>query len=415
MSKYIYIVGNFLYIVALQLAALWNKKAKLWVNGRKNWENELSSFCKKNTKKTIWMHCASLGEFEQGRPLLEKIKTEYPNYSFIITFFSPSGYTIQKNYEAADAVFYLPINNAKNGTSFINLLKPRLVIWVKYDYWDNYLFQLKKQQIPTLLISAKFNESQPFFKFYGDYWVSILNNFSHLFVQDETSIQLLKKIGIEQATIGGDTRFDRVIEIAKANAVNEKIEKFCSTNKVLIAGSTWLEDEEEICHFANKNIDIKFIIAPHHIEESRVQEIEKLFKHTVRYSQFENQIEANVLILDNIGILSSIYKYATIAFVGGGFGGDGVHNVLEPAAYSKPIIYGPTYEKYKEAIDLIEEEASFTIDNALEFEEVCTELLEDDELYNTACNNAKNYIEKNKGSSNLIFNYISENRLLTKL
>ncbi len=415
LSKYLYAFGNFCYINAIKVASLWNKKAKQWINGRINWEGELQDFCKKNTKKTIWMHCASLGEFEQGRPVLEKLKNDYPSYSFVLTFFSPSGFSIQKDYKYADAIFYLPINNKKNASLFIDYIKPTLVVWIKYDYWDNFLFELKKQNIPTILVSAKFNKAQPFFKFFGFYWISILKSFTHIFVQDNDSMQLLKSIGINNTTIGGDTRFDRVIEIVESKVRIEKVENFCCNKNVIIAGSTWLEDEEEICHYANKNKDIKFIIAPHHIDESRLQEIEKLFKHTIRYSKLENNTNANVLIINNIGLLSVLYQYATIAYVGGGFGGDGVHNVLEPAAYGKPIIYGPTYEKYKEAIDLIECEVAYSIDNAIEFEEICMELIEDNILHKTASEKAKKYVEENKGSTKFIVNYISENRLLTKL
>jgi 3-deoxy-D-manno-octulosonic-acid transferase len=415
MSKFLYFIGNFCYTKAIYIASMWNKKAKLWVNGRKNWESQIVDFCNKNSKKIVWMHCASLGEFEQGRPVLEKLKATYPNYSFILTFFSPSGYSIQKNNKEVDGVFYLPVNNAKNASLFIQHLQPVLVVWVKYDYWDNFLFELKKQKIPVVLISAKFNINQPFFKFYGTYWITILHCFSHIFVQDKNSIDLLKSIAINHCTIGGDTRFDRVIEIAKNRISHNKIELFCTTKNVIVAGSTWLEDEEEICHFANKNKNIKFIIAPHHIDESRLLEVEKLFKHTIRYAQLKNETDCNVLIIDNIGMLSSLYQYATIAYIGGGFGGDGVHNVLEPAAYGKPILYGPTYEKYTEAIDLVEMEAAYSIENAIEFEEVCIELLEDKILQKITGEKAKKYVQDNIGSSNFIVNYISENRLLTKL
>jgi 3-deoxy-D-manno-octulosonic-acid transferase len=415
LSALIYHLGNFFYIAAIKLASLWNAKAKKWILGRKQGSNQIEAFAKNNPQNTtIWMHCASLGEFEQGRPLIENIKKQQPNTKILITFFSPSGYEVQKNYTGADSILYLPINTKQSAIDFIDAINPHLVIWVKYDYWSHYLLQLKEKNIPTLLISAKFRNSQPFFKWYGSYWKKLLSCFTQIFVQDEASIKLLQHIHIDHITLVGDTRFDRVLAIVQQHNEISIAQTFCGNHKTIVAGSTWEEDEEELCHFANNNLHIKFIIAPHQIEEDRLKDIEKLFKHSMRFSQYQTNATANVLIIDNIGMLSTLYKYGTICYIGGGFGGNGVHNILEAAVYGKPILFGPEYEKYKEATDLVELEGAFEIENAIELEEVINELFEDPELYKTTCAISQKYVQTNAGSSQKIMDYVVANRLLTK-
>jgi 3-deoxy-D-manno-octulosonic-acid transferase len=415
LSAFIYHLGNFFYTTAIQLASLWNAKAKKWVSGRKQDKDKFEALAKNSSSNnTIWMHCASLGEFEQGRPLLENIKAQQPNTKIVISFFSPSGYEVQKNYAGADFMLYLPINSKQHAIDFIEAVKPNLVIWVKYDYWSHYLLQLKEKNIPTLLISAKFRNGQPFFKWYGGYWKRLLNCFTQIFVQDEASIKLLQHINIEHTTLVGDTRFDRVLAIAAQHNEISIAQSFCGNYNTIVAGSTWEEDEEELCHFANNNLHLKFIIAPHQIEEDRLKDIEKLFKHSIRYSQYQTNHTANVLIIDNIGMLSTLYKYGTICYVGGGFGGDGVHNILEAAVYGKPILFGPEYEKYKEAIDLVELEGAFEIENAIELEEIINELLTDSEFYKNTCTISKKYVNNHAGSSQKIMDYVTANRLLTK-
>jgi 3-deoxy-D-manno-octulosonic-acid transferase len=413
MSKSLYKLGNFFYFAAIKVASAWSTKAKSWVQGRKNWKDELLDFCNNNTSPIIWMHSASLGEFEQGRPLIENIKKQYPNYKFVVTFFSPSGYNIQKNYEHADYVCYLPINSKSNAHFFIETLQPNMVLWIKYDYWSNFLIALKNKKIPTYLVSATFREQQPFFNWYGGYWVKLLQQFTHCFVQNEKSKSLLKSINIE-STVTGDTRFDRVNTIAKEHYENKIVAHFIGTKKCIIAGSSWSEDEEEFCHFANKNKDVVFIVAPHHINEDRLSQIEALMPNAVRYSQYnytENEL-CNVLIIDNIGMLSYLYRYATVCIIGGGFGGDGLHNTLEAAVYGKPLLYGPAYDKHKEAVDLIDLEAAFEVENAIDFEEILNELLHNEALYQKACNAAKNYVIKNTGSDQKIIKLIMQNGVL---
>ncbi len=415
MSAFIYHLGNFFYTAAIKLASLWNTKAKKWVSGRKEGASKLKAFATNDSPNTtIWVHCASLGEFEQGRPLIEKIKLQQPNAKIVITFFSPSGYEVQKNYIGADLILYLPVHTKQNAINFINAIRPDLVIWVKYDYWSHYLLYLKEKNIATLLVSAKFRNNQPFFKWYGSYWEKLLSCFTQIFVQDEDSIKLLQQIHIEQSTLVGDTRFDRVLAIAEQQHEISIAQTFCGNHHTIVAGSTWEEDEEELCHFANNNLQLKFIIAPHQIEEDRLKDIEKLFKHSIRFSNYQPNHTANVLIIDNIGMLSNLYKYGTICYVGGGFGGDGVHNILEAAVYGKPILFGPEYEKYNEATDLVALEGAFEIENAIELEEIITELLTDTEFYKNTCAISKKYVNDHAGGSQKIMDYVTANLLLTK-
>jgi len=416
-----------LYRTGAALISPWNPKARLWLTGRKNILEKIKSSGISGEQRVIWMHCASLGEFEQGKPVIEKIKKEFPLYKILLTFFSPSGYEPKKNYHGADYVFYLPLDSKGNAKKFIGLTRPKLVLWIKYEYWYYYLDELKKQNIPTLLVSGVFREDQIFFKWYGGLHRHILACFSHLFVQTDEGKKLLGTIGFSgHVSISGDTRFDRVIEIAGKFERIETIEKFCANNKVIVAGSTWEEDEEELCHYAYKNKQIKFIIAPHEIDEERLKEVEKLFRNTVRYSTLKNLMtgensdirnqtfeEANVVIIDNIGMLANLYRYADIAYVGGGFGDDGVHNVLEAAVYGKPVLFGPVIEKYVEATELVDYGGGFVIDSALEAEQTFIRLLKNEEEYNDACQASKEYVYSRKGATERIMQFIQENRLLT--
>lgn len=419
------------YLVLLHLASLWNPKAKLWVEGRKNIFSGLQQDLEHEASPIIWMHCSSLGEYEQGKPLLEELKNLYPSYKILLTFFSPSGYTVVKGSHAADYIYYLPFGNRLDASRFLAYTKPVLVLWIKYDYWFYYLYELKKRNTPLLLVSGNFQKEQAFFQWYGKMDRQMLQYFTHLFVQTMYSKNVLSKIGFsDKTTISGDTRFDRVIEIAEGFVPIETIEKFCENDKVIVAGSSWPEDEEELNHFANVNPDVKFIIAPHEIDEEHIKYIEKLFKSSIRYSWLHTQIAeggwpvaekmangqqppANVLIIDNIGMLSKLYKYATITYIGGGFGEAGVHNVLEAAVYGKPVIFGPVFNKYIEAIELLEEGGAYTIETALELEKVINDLLSDEQLYAQVCEIAKKYVYSKKGATEKILKYIQENRLLT--
>lgn len=418
LSLYFYTVFLFLYRAGISIASLFNPKAKSWIEGRKFTFSTLEVKIKPGSDKVIWMHCASLGEFEQGRPLLESIKNEYPAYKIVLSFFSPSGYEIRKNYPLADAVIYLPLDGPREAQRFINSIKPGLVLWIKYEYWYFYLGELKKQNIPTLLVSGIFRESQPFFKWYGSLWKTILYSFRHLFVQNEKSAKLLSGLNIQSnVTVSGDTRFDRVIQIATQPAeANEFLRDFLGDDRVIVAGSTWEDDETEWTHFVKNHPEHKFIFAPHEIHEEHIADLKKAFPGAVTYSQLKAAALAgagNVLIIDNIGMLSSLYRYADIAYVGGGFNDSGIHNILEAAVYGKPVIFGPEYERFEEANGLIDCGAAFSIDNALELEAILTSLFTDEALLQKASAAAKEYVYENKGATQTILNYIQENRLLT--
>jgi 3-deoxy-D-manno-octulosonic-acid transferase len=408
------------YRFGIGVAAHWNIKARKWVEGRKEQSLQKISL----TQPVVWMHCASLGEFEQGRPVFEAVLSQYPAYKGVITFFSPSGYEATRHYNGAAHIFYLPLGTRQAAKRFIDALNPALVLWVKYEYWYHFLRVLRERNIPTLLLSASFRNSQPFFKWYGSLHREMLRSFTHLFVQTESSAQLMKSVGLEaKTTVSGDTRFDRVVTIASDFQPVPFIEDFCGNSKVIVAGSTWLDDEEELDHYANTHPEITFILAPHEIDPSRIREICHLFKKAITYTKYQEKIKQdnslslrekyNTLIIDNIGMLSRLYRYATITYVGGGFGEDGVHNVLEAAVYGKPVVFGPVFNRYMEAIELLEDGGAFTIETALELEKVFDNLLEDQTLYRSTADAAKNYVYSKKGATGVILGFIQEKRLLT--
>lgn len=422
MHLLVYNLFLLLYKVALRLVSPWNPKARSWLAGRKQLLAKVEAAMAADPRPRIWMHCASLGEFEQGRPLLESIRQAYPDHSIVLTFFSPSGYEVRKNYEQADHIFYLPADSKANASRFVRMLNPVLVVWIKYDYWYYYLSTLRQAGIPLLLISASFKKKQAFFRWHGALHRYMLDSFSRIFVQNEESIQLLKQIGLaDKAVVSGDTRFDRVSAIASLFTPIPLAAAFCGNKKVIVAGSTWEEDEEELDHYANTHPEYRFIIAPHEIEEDRLRDAEKLFKHSIRYSQLARLSEAaietlssNVLIIDNIGMLSRLYYYAHIAYVGGGFGESGIHNILEAAVFGKPVLFGPVFDWYNEAVDLIEAGAAFSIDNAIELEQYLDQLMDDPASYQLASKAAAAYVQSKKGATDTIMRYIQENRLLTR-
>ncbi|MEP7165738.1 MAG: glycosyltransferase N-terminal domain-containing protein [Ferruginibacter sp.] len=411
MSIIFYNLFLLLYSAGIRIVSPWNEKARRWIKGRL----EFPTACFE--EKTIWMHCASLGEFEQGRPLLEEIKKRYPSYKVLLSFFSPSGYEVMKNYPGADLVFYLPMDNMSNAKKLIGNLNPALVLWVKYEYWYYYLTELKQRNIPVLLVSGIFRKSQPFFKWYGSIWKKMLSRFDWFFLQDEESIALLASIGIKDNTmIAGDTRFDRVIAIAEKKEPVDHIKTFIANDRVLVAGSTWEEDEIELLHFVKANPAIKFIIAPHEIHESNLADVKKEFKNPLLYSELsiKNNLpeDMHVLIIDNIGMLSRLYQYADVAYVGGGFGSEGVHNVLEAAVYGKPVVFGPVYEKFSEAKGLVECGGGITVSGPLQLEAVLGNLFHDREALTKSSVAAKDFVYNNKGATGKIFEHIQRNRLL---
>jgi 3-deoxy-D-manno-octulosonic-acid transferase len=410
--RFTYTISIFLYSVAIHIASLFNSKAKLWVNGRKNIFQNISLALKNSDLRTpdsplIWFHCASLGEFEQGRPLMEKIKSQQQEYKILLTFFSPSGYEIRKNYAGADYIFYLPIDSAKNAKKFIEIVNPKMVFFVKYEFWFNYLSVLKNKNIPLYLVSGIFRENQHFFKWYGGWFKKQLNCFTTFFLQNEASYELLKSNGFENCQIAGDTRFDRVFEVSKNIKSIPIIEQFKQGDAVFIAGSSWSEDEKIIAE--SKLNNFKLIIVPHEIDEKHIKTVIQQFSSlkTIRFSQAnENNIkDSQVLIIDNIGMLSSIYQYGTVAYIGGGFG-KGIHNILEAATFALPVIFGPNYQKFSEAIELIHLGGAFSIKDASEFQKTI-QLLDDKAVLQTASHIAKHYVQSRVGATDKIFASIS--------
>ncbi len=394
----LYRFGLSIFYILMKFASLWHPKAKLWVNGRQHWEEELRSKVGK-IESSVWFHFASLGEFEQGRPVLEALKKVEPKTNIIISFFSPSGYEIHKNYPLALAVCYLPLDTPNNAATFIEIIKPKYAVFTKYEYWFYFFRTLHQQHIPLYLISGIFRKNQAFFSWYGGFYRQMLGFISYFFVQNEESKTLLNSLGITQVAVSGDTRFDRVAENAKNKKELKEIEAFCGSSKVLVAGSTWPTDEELLNTIIESYTDWKFIIAPHEISEANIQGLEKQFLgKTIRYSNLKvhKSILPQVLIVDNIGLLSSLYAYGTIAYIGGGFG-NGIHNTLEAAAFGLPVIFGPKYQKFQEAKDLIELKAGFSISNQAELND-CFKLLHADN-YKEVGMQAKAYVDEHTGAT----------------
>ena len=406
----LYNLGIHAFNLALHIASVFKPKAKLWVGGRKNWKQNLQSNVQSlNLEGAIWLHAASLGEFEQGRPVIEKIKKEYPNQKIVLTFFSPSGYEIQKNYPLTDLVIYLPVDTQANAKKFLSILKPKLAIFVKYEFWLNYLFQLQKQNIPTYLISTVLKRHQSFFKWYGADFRKALKTYHTIYTQDVYSLRLLKLLKNENGILAGDTRFDRVLQICSSPKQIKEIEQFSRESFVLIAGSSWQKDEEFLIESYVKlkpnYPNLKLIIAPHEIDKHNIERLKNLLsKHKVDFHLFsENLMEYTkpVLVINAIGFLSSVYQYGTVSLIGGGFN-DGIHNILEPTVYGLPVLFGPNYHKFNEAIQILDLKAGFVFNN---FEELTNQLLvflNDQAALSEASRLAENYVRKNSGATNKI-------------
>ena len=400
----IYNIGIRLYFCAIYIASFFNRKAKLWLTGRNNVAYE-------KFEKSIWFHFASLGEFEQGRPLLEHTRKNQPERKIVVTFFSPSGYEIRKNTELADAVYYLPLDTASNARKFIDAINPGTVIFTKYEYWYHYFNELNKKQIPLYIISGIFRPGQVFYKWYGGLHRKMLGFVTYFFVQDEASKELLQTLGVNNVKVSGDTRFDRVWANAKHPKELPVIKDFKNEHKLYIAGSTWPDDETLVATLVKDYADWKFIFAPHEIGEEKINKLISLlpFNSVIRYSQIEgNPISIHnyqTLIIDNIGMLSSLYQYADVAFIGGGFG-VGIHNTLEAAAFGLPVIFGPNYDKFKEAKDLIAIKGGYSINNEPELKSTVAYITEDIQRYNAVCQVVKDYVKGNTGATKTIAKHI---------
>lgn len=407
---YLFIVK--LYRLAISISSFFNPKAKEWIIGRENWKVKLERSVSHQKGDFIWIHASSVGEFEQGRSVLESIRKKYPRYRILLTFFSPSGYQLFKDYDQADVVSYLPLDSPSNARTFLKIVRPRIVIFVKYEFWYFYFKQLKKEFIPFFLISAKLNAQHVFFKWYGSWYKKVLHFPDWYFVQDKETHDLLDREGILQNEIAGDTRIDRVVQLVDKSQEIESIHKFKNQQPVLILGSSWKTEEDYILKFfQNLPKNWKLIIAPHEINERRVSKlISQLPVNTIRYFNPSGQddfVESRVLILDGVGVLSKAYRYAKMAIIGGGFG-DGIHNILEPAVFGVPSIFGPNYKKFNEANILIKRQGVSSYRDYSEFEVLLKMYLRDDKFLKKASDVCLDFIAENEGATQRVINKIDD-------
>ena len=398
----------------LKLLALFSPKMKLFVNGRKDVFPTLKNKIAPNDK-TIWFHAASLGEFEQGLPVMEQIKKQFPQHKIIVTFFSPSGYEVRKNNSIADVTVYLPLDTKSNAQKFLELVHPELVFFIKYEYWPNYLNELKKQNTKTYLISGIFRENQAFFKWYGGFYRKALQTFDYFFVQNDSSKQLIQNIGFNNVKVSGDTRFDRVVSILERDNTLDFIEQFKNNQITIVVGSSWPKDENLLVNYINNSSEnVKFIIAPHNIKGEQIANLkQQIEKATVLFSEKENKNldEFQVFIIDTIGILTKIYSYADIVYVGGGFGNPGVHNILEPATFGVPIVVGPNYSHFAEATALINMNGCVSITNQKQLNEAFDLLLNNEDERHEKGHICSTFVQMNKGATDIILKHILNENL----
>jgi 3-deoxy-D-manno-octulosonic-acid transferase len=408
MSALVYWLVIRLYAIGLRIASLFSPKAKLFIKGRKGLLSRIRYALIDERRPRIWIHCASLGEFEQGRPLLEKIRKQHPQHAIVLTFFSPSGFEVRKNYDGADHIFYLPLDSFLNAKRFLNAVQPKLALFIKYDLWYYLLMEAARRDIPMLLVSALFRKEQIFFKWYGWMHRRMLHCFAHIFAQSHASEQLLNKIGIENVTVVGDTRFDRVIEEANQKVEFPIAEAFCEGYKIIVAGSTWQEDELFLRALMQKlSADWRLILVPHEVNESHIQNIEKLFNNnTIRWSLWNEGSNKQILIVDKIGLLLQLYHYGRVAWIGGGFGKEGVHNVLEAAVYGIPVAFGPVFHQFLEAKELLGAHGALTTSDADLFAKQLSSWDKDSISYEQACSAARNYVMSKGGATAKIMDYI---------
>ena len=408
---------NLLVILAtqlLKLVALFSPKMKLFVNGRKAVFSTLANKINPN-EKTIWFHAASLGEYEQGLPVIEEIKQKFPSHKIVVTFFSPSGYEVRKNNAVADVTIYLPLDTSSNAKQFIQLVHPDMVFFIKYEYWPHYLNELKKQHIKTYLISGILRENQAFFKWYGGFYRNALKTFDYFFVQNENSKKLLQSIGFNNVKVSGDTRFDRVVSILERDNSLDFIAAFKDNKTTIVIGSSWPKDENLLVEYINKaSENVKFIIAPHNIKPEQIANLTSQIKKTrLKYSDYSietlrkpNLKNYQVFIIDTVGILTKIYSYADIAYVGGGFGNPGVHNILEPATFGLPVVIGPNYSHFAEATALVNMEGCISIQNQTELNEAFALLLQNEDERLEKGHICSTFVQMNKGATQTIMNHI---------
>ena len=406
--RWLYNLGIIGYCLLVRIVSLRNDKARKWINGRKDIFKRLRETITPG-ERILWFHASSLGEFEQGRPVIEAIRELKPEYKILLTFFSPSGYELRKNYQYADYIFYLPLDTKKNAIRFIDIVRPEKVFFIKYEFWYHFLTQLKEEKIPTYIFSALFRPSQIFFKPWGKWYLKVISTYEHIFVQNQESFDILHKYGFKNVSISGDTRLDRVGQIADTAPKLDKLEWFCGNQKAVIAGSTWKEDEDLFIPYVNNcPSGVKFVIAPHEVTpQSRERICNALEKTYAFYStgSRDELTKADVLIVDGYGYLNSTYRYGMLAYVGGGFT-SGIHSILEPAVFGLPVIFGPDYHKFQEAHDMLTLGAAICINDFAELESQIDSFRSDPEKLLAASIIACKYVDKNRGASKEIVKYL---------
>ena len=399
-----------LYPFFIRVASIWNPKAALWVNGRKNQFSRLQQAVDSSPKPIIWFHSASLGEFEQGRPVIEKIRSRYPSYRILLTFFSPSGYEVRKNYSGADIVFYLPMDCKRNARLFIKITQPKAAFFIKYETWYHYLNTLSENRIPAFLISAVLYQNQFSFTPWAKFMKTTLSSFSHIFAQSDDALEILKEHEVAtDFSLGGDTRYDRVKELSELDFQNKDITTFINNQPVVVAGSTWGDDEHKLQALHAVHQNIKLIVAPHEISAKNITELQELFPNSILFSTIQNikNPEAHsILIIDCIGLLSKLYRYATIAYVGGGFNRAGIHNILEAAAYGKTVVFGPNYSKSNEAKEMIAQSLAYSFSSQDELLKIINELLSDSQQLQEKNKLSKQFVENRTGATAKILQLI---------
>ena len=406
--KWLYNLGIFGYYLLVRIVSLRNGKARKWLEGRKDIFIRLRETIQPG-EPILWFHASSLGEFEQGRPVIEAIRARWPEYKILLTFFSPSGYELRKSYPYADYIFYLPLDTKKNAIRFIEIVRPTKVFFIKYEFWYHFLTQLKEEGIPTYIFSALFRPSQIFFKPWGKWYLKAIRTYEHIFVQNQESFDILHRYGFKNVSLSGDTRLDRVGQIADASPKLEKLEIFGGGQKIIIAGSTWKEDEDLFIPYVNKSPSgLKFVIAPHEVTPQSLERITNALEKPYTFystSSTQDLLDSDVLIVDGYGYLNSIYRYGILAYIGGGFT-SGIHSILEPAVFGLPVIFGPDYHKFQEAYDMLSLGAACAISDSGELEDQIESLRMNPEMLNIASNLARGYVDKNRGASREIVNYL---------
>ncbi len=412
MMHFLYNTSIHVYHFLIWVASFRNPKAKKWLSGRKNLFEKIQTEVVP-CEHLLWFHVSSLGEFEQARPVIEGVKKYFPDYKILLTFFSPSGYELRKDYPLADYVYYLPLDTYWNATRFLDIVRPEKVFFVKYEFWFNFLTELKKREIPTYLFSALFRPTQFFFQPWGKWFRKAFRVYNHIFVQNQSSFDILQRFGFENVTVSGDTRLDRVSQIARSASELPKLETFCDGKRVIVAGSTWPEDEALFLNYVNEcTHNVKFVVAPHEVNDKSLERVTAALKRSYLFysaaSSPEQLKAADVLIVDGYGYLVSVYRYAKIAYIGGGFT-TGIHSILEPAVYGMPVVFGPDFHKFHEATEMIQLGAAHSISSYEELSNLLESYLTDPVKLSVESHSASQYVEGNRGATEQIVRYFFEN------